>query len=958
MEHGNGGTAAATPPHSPPPPPPPPQRGPAAQLASAGRTPLPPALSRSGRWSVSFTPGLVELADVPPGRRPIPSEHGDDEEGERFPASTAADEMAALPTPAFPTPHLGLPVAADTDADAGGGASAACWPSPLPRPPPAPPSPTSLFRSIATFLSHADSSGEDSGEDSDEAAGAHPAADGDGPPSPPAGTSACGPEKEEAAAHTRPGPSPPSPLPLPSSVFAADADADADAAAGTPAPGSSLSPSPPAALAAPGLVALGDDERDDEDDGDGRGRGGAGLRLRRKRQRAKLTAAVLLHPHPVRSYCLEAQRAAARMKAARERQRHGQHQLLLRPEGGCGCDCGGEEEEEPPEGSHRPRRRRGPLVLLLVVGEALANVPMSVLLDLAEAALGLSVASTAAGARIAYAAAGGTVSVAIGAAGVAWEATRGLDPSALVGAVVALPRDAAHHATDALAGGIQSVATGVESAGAAATLALSALSRAGGGGHHTGPGGVRRGVLRSVGGGGGPGSSVISEKLYRKISRVDSSSRVHSYLEREDEVLSQQMKKRVQRMMHYHVSLRPFVATVAVPGDKQKKHRQRESSFLDAGAAGLPSGGGIASAAILSVPSYDSSEGSGDSEPFMCTPKSFPPTPNSRSHVLARGFRFSEDVVFLARDQLRLQGGLDSENPQTRAMAKALKEGSRLAVFNAYEQGNGVALSCGQHCATKVGSDVYCSTRSMIPVLRNCYVYFEMSVSTPPPTSGTMLQPASLSIGLSTLEMPLNTLVGAWKGSVGLATTGQILAAGQWSSPLDPRMSAYGNSATVGCLVYLHDDSAFETWDGVMVTSAVTFNVNGNVINQMPMGMGPSEMGAVPNQHIPGVEAPWLSEESSSGEIEDRGLSPSTVQLFVAREEELFPTLTLHSPDTQVLSRFCAEDILAKSRREIGAPEGVTIYAIDGSVLLPEGDLFREGGSSIKSIDEAAYPLN
>ena len=76
-------------------------------------------------------------------------------------------------------------------------------------------------------------------------------------------------------------------------------------------------------------------------------------------------------------------------------------------------------------------------------------MPMSVLLDLAEAALGLSVASTAAGARIAYAAAGGTVSVAIGAAGVAWEATRGLDPFALVGAVVALPRDAAHHATDA-----------------------------------------------------------------------------------------------------------------------------------------------------------------------------------------------------------------------------------------------------------------------------------------------------------------------------------------------------------------------------------------------------------------------------------------------------------------------------------------------------------------------------
>lgn len=82
----------------------------------------------------------------------------------------------------------------------------------------------------------------------------------------------------------------------------------------------------------------------------------------------------------------------------------------------------------------------------------------------------------------------------------------------------------------------------------------------------------------------------------------------------------------------------------------------------------------------------------------------------------------------------------------------------------------------------------------------------------------------TLSIGLSTEEMPPNTLVGAWSGSVGLCTTGQILTAGQWCSPVDPSRSAYGDNATVGCLVCLDDGSAFETWDGVMVTAAVTFN--------------------------------------------------------------------------------------------------------------------------------------
>merc|ERR1719203_2185909 len=110
-------------------------------------------------------------------------------------------------------------------------------------------------------------------------------------------------------------------------------------------------------------------------------------------------------------------------------------------------------------------------------------------------------------------------------------------------------------------------------------------------------------------------------------------------------------------------------------------------------------------------------------------------------------------------------------------MARALREGSRLAVFNAQDRDNGIMLSCGQHCATKVSNSLYSSIRSMVPVLRNCYVYFEMTII--PPSHAASLNPhqtlASLSIGLSTLEMPLNTLVGSWKSSVGLCTNGQIL---------------------------------------------------------------------------------------------------------------------------------------------------------------------------------------
>jgi hypothetical protein len=59
---------------------------------------------------------------------------------------------------------------------------------------------------------------------------------------------------------------------------------------------------------------------------------------------------------------------------------------------------------------------------------------------------------------------------------------------------------------------------------------------------------------------------------------------------------------------------------------------------------------------------------------------------------------------------------------------------------------------------------------------------------------------------------------------------------------------------------------------------------------------------------------------------------------LVPAEEELYPTVTLHSPGTAVMCRFSLGDILATTRAAIGAPQGVAIYAIDGSLILSETD--------------------
>jgi hypothetical protein len=404
---------------------------------------------------------------------------------------------------------------------------------------------------------------------------------------------------------------------------------------------------------------------------------------------------------------------------------------------------------------------------------------------------------------------------------------------------------------------------------------------------------------------------------------MENVSKLVAYSERAgEEAFSKHAKKRAQRMMHYHVSFRPFTATIQ-PGSPKKagKIKHCNVSFE------LKS----TDAESYRGDDYDNDSVSSESlnsagSIFMRTPTSFPPTPTSRLYYFERGSRFTENVVFLARDQLRVERGMGNHNEQTRAMSKALIDGSRLAVFDAADAGNGIALSCGQHIATKVGNTLYCSTRSMIPVMRNSYVYFEISVS-PSPTMNDpniftpQVDAATLSVGLSTFEMPLDTLVGAWKGSVGLCSTGQILHAGQWFSPANTQESVYGSNSTVGCLVYLDDNSAYDTLDGPNITADVTFNINGSIV--------PSSVcsEASTNRSQP-------SKHSLAGE--DGG--EPTLSLVVPKAHELFPTVTLHSPATCVMCRFSAEDLLANSRTEIGALSGVVVYAVDGSVILGESE--------------------
>jgi hypothetical protein len=638
---------------------------------------------------------------------------------------------------------------------------------------------------------------------------------------------------------------------------------------------------------------------------------------RRNWAQEKLAAAVFEHPQSLRTYCLDAYRAAKEVRHS--------HSV-------SSCKQGDSPETEVEPRRHRKHNhhRTDDRILLIhfLVDAALKNVPLSVLLDILDGFRETYLDTSFAVVRITNATIHGIVNALVNVLASLWDQIVRFNPFELLHVIVSRPFNAMGKTTEVVVSGIQSVATGV---GSASSLALHRLSTKTGGSSSSAMMGQQNSLRRVR----SRENNALSKKLLRKLSRLDSAASVVAYTEIKDDTggLSRHAKNRVQRMMHYEVSLRPFVATVKLPiketfhergSNGSPRHDNSESHDSEAGAS--------------------STSSSPQTSPFMCTPQSFPPTPSSRRMVLARGTRFADDVVFLARDQLRVHDALDSENERTREMAEALTQGKRLAVFDADDASAGIELTCGQHVATKVGNMLYCSTRSMVPILRNCFVYFEMTVL---PRPGGNLIPqvsmATLSVGLSTKEMPPNTLVGAWKGSVGLCTTGQILTAGQWCSPVDSTVSAYGDRATVGCLVCLDDGSAFETWDGVMVTAAVTFNVNQQVVSPPISAMPMVPAGG-------GVDPSSLSEQRP--QAASVGPSSFTLPLLVPAEEELYPTVTLHSPGTAVMCRFSAADTMGTSREAIGAPPGVTVYSVDGSVIMTESDDSFSSRLKVENFDD------
>ena len=490
------------------------------------------------------------------------------------------------------------------------------------------------------------------------------------------------------------------------------------------------------------------------------------MRTRRWAQE-RLTMAIFGHPGSLRSYCLDAYRAAQEIRAQQQQE---MNRSLV-------SSSSGEEEEEAPETKIYPTKKRSskskrksqadPRLQVLhrwIDIFVLENIPLSIVLDLLQATGDLSLDTTWASLTITDRTIHATMHALAEAIRTAWDSILHVlqNPRHYAGAIITMQFNAVERTSGAFATGLHSVA----SVGSASSRAL--IHRW----SHANLSSVTAGSTAPGTKGAALNSLKAQKALLRKLSNINDAAEVVAYQEVCDETggLTQKEIHRTRRMMHYSVSLRPFVATVAIPPAAAGRIEDIDESDM---------------ADVQSVAHSENGEDNEDSDdeasPFMCTPQSFPPTPHSRHRVLMSKQRKSNDIVFSARDKLRIHGALNSQDERTREMARLLKKTEALAAFIQPSQEDDIELSCGNHVATKRGSTVYYSTtRSMVPLCRNSYVYFEMYVLPHMMGGGPPLAMPTLSVGLSTQEMPPNTLVGAWQGSVGIYTTGQILLSGTY----------------------------------------------------------------------------------------------------------------------------------------------------------------------------------
>ena len=427
------------------------------------------------------------------------------------------------------------------------------------------------------------------------------------------------------------------------------------------------------------------------------------------------------------------------------------------------------------------------------------------------------------------------------------------------------------------------------------------------------------------------GTPVISKSI-----SITELSELLSYEEIDDDLSVNEapLERRMKRVMHNYIPPKPFKATVRI------RKSDRSNTPIQS---------------LLASPSVTISGSNSVAQEFIDTadsPTSFPCTPFSRAKVLHRSSEKVDSVMFAARDKLRLEAQSASRDEYSRKVALKSQNDGQFAVFDPRQASEGIALTCGNHCALKVGKGFVCSCRAMMHVHVNKFVYLEFSIT------ASKDQIPSISIGLAPPDAPLNVMVGSWPRSVGLYTDGKLLANSRWFHNINDKTSneEVGAGATIGFLVYIPDIQHTEDDD------AADNSVNGitnSILTSVSNFVGLTNSTVDASNDAPAIteELVHTEQEKEEKPTDCNVVHPFTLKVnvngklsvfpheayesmsdIVSLKAPLYPTVSLLTENTRVWCRFCEADIVYRSRESIGAPKGVPIYCLDGSLLFDSNE--------------------
>lgn len=319
------------------------------------------------------------------------------------------------------------------------------------------------------------------------------------------------------------------------------------------------------------------------------------------------------------------------------------------------------------------------------------------------------------------------------------------------------------------------------------------------------------------------------------------------------------------------------------------------------------------------------------------SPASFPPTPFSREKVMNRSADRVTSTLFAARDILRMEAQSTSRDEYSRKAAVEAKFAKKMAIFDPSETSDGLALTCGNHCLMKVGKGSCYSSRSMIGIERNTFVYFEFSVT----ISKVTTEPEMIA-GFSTNDAPLTSMVGESDCSFGIHSDGRYLIGGKWFQDESLQNKVAGKK-TVGILIYIPDDTRGNDDSDNEVSEKISEKGRGKDISgklsyeEKTKELSDEESGWK-TTGLDALSDDFLFHVNINGHIlrmdNEAKLALSKVVVRSLRNKcRLYPSVSLMSQNMRVWCRFCEADLLNRNRSAIGAPPGSRVYGLDGSLL-------------------------